>query len=1328
MAKDPGTVAHQQWLGYVQPEGLVVSIPALLDANARLNQNIAPEHNRFLQALPSNNGEPVPQISNFPEFVRAVFDWPLEDLYGSSGSPPVPDSLQVTLPVYNETLQPTYALRSYQPKDPSREWILLVQVLPQGTTFDAVIQADSRQWQAGPQTRFERLLRQANVFVGLITNGQEIRLVYAPDKELSGHITFNIADMVKVAGRPIFAAMHMLLSSERLYSVAEKERLPAILANSRKYQNVVSTKLAEQVMEALYELLRGFQAADDKCHGALLKDVLAKDPDHVYRGLLTTLLRLVFLLYAEDRGLISTDPVYSNHYSITGLYERLRSDDGRYHDTMYQRYGAWAQLLVLFRLVFSGARHGSMRIQERKGYLFDPDQYLFLEGRHGRKDKPEIPRVSDGVVFHVLSNLLILDGERLSYRTLAVEQIGSVYQAIMGFGLQVATGPSIAIKPVKKHGAPATINLEEMLRTPAEKRIKWLSDNTDQKLAGEAADAVKAAKNIEEMLAALERKIAKPVTPNVVPKGAMIFQPSDERRKSGSHYTPSSLTGPIVEAALEPVLKQLGENPTPAQILNLKACDPAMGSAAFLVEACRQLGEALVKAWHAHDEVPSIPPDEDEALCAQRIVAQRCLYGLDKNEMATDLAKLSLWLATLAKDHPFTFLDHSLRHGDSLVGLTRKQIAAFNWAPAAQQTFFEQKLRSLIERVSEYRQRILSAREETAYAQLEQELAAAEDTLNLPRMIGDAVVAAFFSAEKPKQREETRKHFQAQIEADLKKLGMIALSGDVDRAITTSHSGRKGVRPFHWELEFPEVFGTDKPGSMAGGFDMFVGNPPFLGGRNISGSFGKAYLEWLFTLTDGAAGQTDLIAYFFRRSYERLRPSGTLGFIATNTVAQGDTRRSGLAWICKHGGTIYRARRRLAWPGIAAVVVSVIHIAKELTIDPCVLDERKVHLITAFLLHLGTSEDPQPLLSNRGVAFKGQEPYGKGFQFADGDPDASPLIEMERLIKLEPRNSERIFPYLGGSEILGDPQHRHHRFVIYFGEMEENEAANWPALLEICRRKVLVERSAKDKDVAAWPYWRFWRTRPGLSLAVKGLTKVLVHPFTSTHLAFAFVPANTIVASPHVVIATESYAAFAVLQSRIHELWARLTSSTLKDDLSYKVSDSFDTFPLPPDWQIHSALMSAGKDFYEFRSALLVRNNQGLTKTYNRFHDPSESDPTLQKLRELQDMMDRAVLGVYDWADINSQCEFIPEFDEEEDEHESGQSDEKKYRYRWPDEIRDEVLARLLELNRQRATEEGQILPPHAKSIQAATSSKQSSRKSQPEGASGLLAIRKGEV
>ena len=430
-----------------------------------------------------------------------------------------------------------------------------------------------------------------------------------------------------------------------------------------------------------------------------------------------------------------------------------------------------------------------------------------------------------------------------------------------------------------------------MLAVAPEKRLKWFADNADQKLTGQTAEALKAAQNVDDLLAALERKIAKNVTPNVVAKGAMIFQPSNERRRSGSHYTPSSLTGPIVEAALAPVLKQFGPNARPEQILALKVCDPAMGSGAFLVETCRQLGDALVKAWHAHNTMPVLPPDEDEALYAQRQIAQRCLYGVDKNPLAADLAKLSLWLATLAKEHAFTFLDHSLRAGDSLVGLTRKQIAQFNWVTGKQVSFFEEELRRRIDRISQYRQRILGARDDVPYAQLEQQLSLAEQDLSLPRMVGDAAIAAFFSAEKPKQREETRARLQSKVADDLKKLGgKIAVDGEVDRAVNMLRSGPKAILPFHWELEFPEVFTTDEDWKVTGGFDVIVGNPPFAGKNTLIAAHADYYLDWLKSLNEGAHGNSDLIAHFFRRAFILLREGGCFGLIATNTIGQGDTR------------------------------------------------------------------------------------------------------------------------------------------------------------------------------------------------------------------------------------------------------------------------------------------------------------------------------------------------------------------------------------------------------------------------------------------------------
>lgn len=1335
MARDAAVAAHREWLGYVQPSGLVVSIPALHDASAVINQNYAPDHHRFLSALPADkDGEPVPEILDFAAFAKTVFAWEDRDFYGAPGSPSLPETLEVTLPEYHETLRPTYALREDERSASGREWIFLVQVLSRGTDPDAVATADDRHWQATPEAKFERLLRQTHVPIGLLVNERQIRLVYAPEKELSGHITFNVADMIKVAGRPILAAMLMLLHSERLYVVAEKERLPAILANSRKYQNTVSTKLAAQVVEALYELLRGFQAADDQKNGDLMRDVLAKDPEEVYRGLLTTLLRLVFVLYAEDRGLLSTDPVYQNYYSVNELYSRLRADDGRYHDTMGQRFGAWAQLLVLFRLIHSGASHGAMRIPAREGYLFDPDRYLFLEGRHQKKDTPEIPQVSDGIIFNVLSKLLVLDGERLSYRTLAVEQIGSVYQAIMGFGLEVAKGRSIAIRPAKKHGAPATINLEALLAVAPEERLKWFTDETDQKLTGEAAEKLKQATSVEELLVALEKKVAVTVTPAPVLKGAMIFQPSDERRKSGSHYTPSSLTGPIVEAALEPVLKQLGENPTPAQVLNIKVCDPAMGSAAFLVEACRQLGDALTRAWHTHNEVPGIPPDEDESLYAQRMVAQRCLYGLDKNPMAADLAKLSLWLATLAKDHPFTFLDHSLRHGEALVGLTRKQIAAFNWAPAAQQSFLEERVRKVIERVSQNRKRILNARENTPYAQLAQELAVADDLLNLPRMIGDAAIAAFFSAEKPKPREEARKGFQVLIEADLKTQGMIPVGGEVDRAVKELRSGHRAIPAFHWELEFPEVFVTDDKDKVIGGFDAMVGNPPYGGKNTVINANRDGYLDWLQHLHEESHGNSDLIAHFFRRSFNLLSRDGCFGLIATNTISQGDTRSTGLRWICTHGGTIYRATRRLKWPGEAAVVVSVVHVCKGQISGPCTLDGRNLNSITAFLFHAGGNENPKALLANDEKSFIGFYVMGMGFTFDDADRTgvASPLAEMRKLIAQNTRNSERIFPYIGGEEINNSPSHSFDRYVINFEDFplvrkdtghswfrlnEETQrrqisegvvapdypkpvALDWPDLLEIVRQRVKPERDKQKRDANRERWWQFAEKRPGLTRALAQMSRALTVSRIGNAFAFIFVDAAVRPNEKTVIFTFEDFGSFAIMQSRIHETWARFFSSTLKDDLQYTPSDCFESFPFPGGYETDKKLSQVGDRYYSSRAEIMLANNEGLTKTYNRFHNPEDDSGPIETLRKYHDAMDRAVLDAYGWTDIQPKCGFFPEFDEEEEEDDNSRPKKKKYRYRWPDDVRDEVLARLLDLNRQRALEEGQLLAAEANGAQ----------------------------
>ncbi|MGH7554599.1 MAG: type IIL restriction-modification enzyme MmeI, partial [Longimicrobiales bacterium] len=550
MAENPELRAHREWLGYVQPVGIVVSPPALVQAGAHVDRNIHAEQSRLEECVDwiALNGaaNPVPIVTDLGRFFESVFGWEPGDLRGGEGDA-LPADLEVNLTEYDEVLCPEFAVGDSDAAKGEARWQLLIDVVEPGTDLDRAPDNPGRHWDASPTARLERLCRELQVPIGLVTNGTHLRLVYAPRGETSGHMTFPVSAMLEVGGRPILGGLHMLLRAERLFSLPSKQRLPAILEDSRRYQAHVSTTLARQVLAALHELLRGFQSADEHTRGALLADVLRNEPDRVYEGLLTVLLRLVFLLYAEDRGVMPGDAVYLEHYSVGGLFERLREDAAAHPDTMDQRHGAWAQLLVLFRLVHDGGGHGAFRLPPRHGYLFNPDRYAFLEGRPWGEarvmgERTEPPLVADGVVYRVLEKLLVLDGERLSYRTLDVEQIGSVYETMMGVRLETARGPSIAVKPAKAHGAPVTIDLDALLAVPARDRAKWLREQTDQNLTGATAEALKNARSAEDVVVALGGKVDRAATPNLVPRGAMVLQPSDERRRSGTHYTPRSLT------------------------------------------------------------------------------------------------------------------------------------------------------------------------------------------------------------------------------------------------------------------------------------------------------------------------------------------------------------------------------------------------------------------------------------------------------------------------------------------------------------------------------------------------------------------------------------------------------------------------------------------------------------------------------------------------------------------------------------------------------------------------------------------------------------------
>ena len=1159
MAKrDPQISAHLEWIGFVRPTGLVVSAPALVRAGAILDRRDT-EGQRLLstcvaeRTFDAKKG-PVPYLPDFRVFAESVLGWSFSPkAYAGSVEHPIPSELELPLPNYGETLRPDLAVRELEPKDGAPSWQLLVQILEPGQDFDRLFRGDGH-LEASPHSRMERLLRHTQVPAGLLFNGRTLRLVSAPRGESSGWIDFRIEDMVQTAGRPISTALRLLLGQRRLLSLPRTQRLAALLEDSRKFQNEVSERLAEQVLHALYELLRGFQAAHDASKGELLRQPLAEHPDEIYRALLTVILRLVFLLFAEERDMLPENEIFLQYYSLSGLYERLQEDAALFPDTMDQRYGAWAQLLVLFRMIHDGAELGATRLPRRHGVLFDPDRFKFLEGRvsggaRQTDERIEPPLVPDGTIFRALEKLLVLDGERISYRALDVEQIGSVYETMMGFRLETATGRSVAIKADKKHGAPTAIDLELLLGEPAAKRDKWIQERADRKLTDTVKKATAEAEELEDLHAALLPVIDLAATPDLVPKGAMVLQPSEERRRSGSHYTPRSLTEPIVRTALDPILARLrgtdGGSPTPAQILDLKVCDPAMGSGAFLVEACRQLGDALVEAWHAYGEMPVIPSDEDEVIFARRLIAQRCLYGVDKNPVAVDLAKVSLWLATLAKDHALTFLDHALRHGDSLVGLSLAQIQGLNWQ--SQAVIEGVRAQEHVANVVELRQRIRDADESVPDWEKRDLWDKALFELGKVRLFGDLVVAAFFESEKPKEREARRGQYASAV-----------LSGEAERYRGRLEEWRRvesPLVPFHWEIEFPEVFERRNPG-----FDAIMGNPPFLGGTRISESFGMTYFSWLTTATPGAGHLCDLVAYFFRRTFYLIRDEGVLGLIATNTISQGDTREGGVGSILNHGGEIYSAQRRLKWPGLAAVVVSVLHIIKGRYRGRRTLDGREVSRITAFLLDRGANSSPTRLSGMNELFSLGSKIYGAGFLFDDTKPESNPTSLMEEIRSASPNEAGRIHPYMGGDELNSSPTLAYRRWVINLNDVKDEVAleCQFPKLAAIIREKVKPERDMLGPNPNNVPlkqrWWAYQGHRPTFYAAAAHLERVIAVTAVAPHLSFAFLPTRMIYANSLYLFTLSTFSAFCALQSRPHEIWTRFFGSTTPPARNSRIS------------------------------------------------------------------------------------------------------------------------------------------------------------------------------
>lgn len=1313
---------HAEWLSLVETSGPFLSMPVLLRVFPQALEARDPAKASELREAYEDWLESGKKFSVHHAWVRHVIERLLGYTpdYLAEGQA-IPPGMEAIMSNFGETLRPDFVLKH---RDAGEKPVLLIDQYPREQDLEKPVAG--KLWKASPGTRMMELLHATNVPLGLVTNGEQWMVVYAPRGETTGFASW-YADLWMQ--EPItLRAFHSLLHLGRFLGVAEPDTLAGLYAASSKDQQEVTDQLGYQVRQAVEMLVQAFDRIDAESGRKLLADVSEKT---LYDSALTVMMRLVFLFSADERGLLLLgDPLYDQHYAVSTLSEILRERaDQHGEEILEHRQDAWCRLLATFRAVHGGVEHEAMRLPPYGGTLFDPDRYPFLEGRPAEsrwQTTPATPlAINNRVVLHLLEALQLLrvkvpgggptEARRLSFRALDIEQIGHVYEGLLDHTAKRAGETILGLTGSKNSDAEIPLSkLEEVAQKDTAAQVEFLHEET-----GRSKPTLK--RLIEEppphdehallIACGQDSSLANRVKPFagllrgdsfaklvVISEGSVYVTAGSDRRSTGTHYTPRSLTEPIVQHTLEPLVyvgpaegqsKEQWLLKCPKDILALKVCDMAMGSGAFLVQTCRYLGERLVEAWENAEKAnpgqfiatpegelsggdPSerlIPADPAERLAiARRYVADRCLYGVDINPMAVEMAKLSLWLITLQRDRPFTFLDHALKCGDSLLGVSSvQQSENFSLRPGDRQvTFATANLFRYVEEASAKR-RALEDLPSNDHTQIETKTrlhAEADAATAKVKALADCLIAFELRGLDGSAYEDQRTEEAEKVQLLIKRDGDASLDSHPPTTNQLSAYARKrlnGRRTFHWPVEFPEVFAR-------GGFDAFVGNPPFLGGKRISGVYGDDYRSFIVrAVANGAIGSADYSAYFYLRARACLG-AGCFGLIATNTIAQGDTKDVGLGQLLKDGTQIYRAVASQKWPGSASQDIAIVWATSASWSGPITLDGRGASAIGADLRELGSITGvAQRLQQNAKKAFQGSLVNGTGF-ILEAD-------EALRLIETDKRNREVIQPYLIGDDINTSPMQQARRWIINFRDWSREKASSFEECFDIVTARVKPHRDpivAKGKQVHEYDYWKFWDKRLESYSRVNALKRAIVTSLAAKHVIFAFADTGVVFVHRLGVVIDDRAETLALLQSTFHSEWAWKYSATIGGaGIGYSLTDAFETFPFPRDL---APLKSIAERYDELRRQIMLSRQEGLTKTYNRFHDRRDKSEEIARLRALHEELDQAVAAAYGWSDLDLGHGFHPTKQGE--------------RYTLSEPTRRTVLDRLLALNHQLYAEE----------------------------------------
>lgn len=779
----------------------------------------------------------------------------------------------------------------------------------------------------------------------------------------------------------------------------------------------------------------------------------------------------------------------------------------------------------------------------------------------------------------------------------------------------------------------------------------------------------------------------------------------EQRSATGSHYTPDDLVQPLIRHSLDHLIAGCRKSKNPeSALLNLRVADIACGSGHILLAGARRIATELAVVRTGEEQ-----PAPSAYRAALRDAIRNCIYGVDINPLAVELCKVALWLEAHIPGQPLNFLDHHIKCGNAIVGFARREELEMGVPTEAFKTLsgddkdlaadfrkrnrrdrknpgqisfdFSPALRGRLDTVlREWKS--LSALPEKTPAQIEVKKerfsvfsrGAQADFL---RTIADIPVSQFYIPKiaAKKTRLVTDGEFRNY---------WLAHQSPEGEGIEAARAVGQDKRFFHWFLEFPEIMDR-------GGFDCILGNPPYLGGQALSRTFGYPFCEcarWLYTPT----GLSDLVAYFLRRIHGLLRDGGFTSIITTNSIVDGDIRKDGLKQVVTSGSQIIMAVRGMKWPGAANLVVSLLAVHKGKWAGLKMLDNKPVSRINTFFEDEQELHEPNSLVENCDQVFQGTIFLGDGFLVTHEDA--------ARLRASNPRNSEVIMPIINGKEINNDPGQAPGRSIINFRDWPIARAQDYPEPFSILEKEVKPFRATQNRKRNREIWWVYAEHRPGLTTAIRNLARCFVAARTTKHLSFSAMSADYVFSDALYVFATDRWDLFAVVQSTLHEAWARKYSGSLETRLRYSPSDCFDTFAFPNGlWQTTNlALSELGQRYHAHRKMIMQTLWLGLTKVGNLFHAPDLSTESvsrvskkdtdtaakgvddLRDLRLLQIRLDIAVRDAYGWQDLDLEHDFhevdtLPEND--------------RVRFTISPAARREVLKRLLTENHTRAETDG---------------------------------------